>query len=324
MGLQDPLRLRPVTSITEPVLVVERNSTFQGSVHVAGYVFCEALPVVAISLVLPDGRKLPVSRMGLPSPDLARRYGRIAVSCRFDERFLVGLETSQMLSAAIEIGFADGSSHVRPLASGDPNDETFPLIDRFFNEVRSHPTGHLLEIGSRNRTGTMWRKGLPPSWRYTGFDILEGENVDIVGDAHEASRFLPRQTFDAVMSFAVFEHLLMPWKAVIEMNRVLRKGAIGLILAPQTWSLHEEPCDYFRFSSHAWKALLNRATGFEIIHAIDGARAFIVARVHNAATEFGEANTGALMSGVLFRKTGETTLDWPVSMTDIADDLYPI
>ena len=324
MGLQDPVRLRPMTSKTEPVLVVERNSTFQGAVHVAGYVFCETLPVVAMSLVLPDGRKLPISQMGLPSPDLARKYGRAAASCRFGERFFVGLETSQMLNAAVEITLADASSRTHPLASGDPNDATFLLIDRFFNEVRSHPTGHLLEIGSRNRTGAMWRNGLPPSWRYTGFDILEGENVDIVGDAHEASRFLPRQAFDAVMSFAVFEHLLMPWKAAIEMNKVLRKGALGLILAPQTWSLHEEPCDYFRFSSHAWKALLNKATGFEIIEAVDGARAYIVARVHNAVTEFGEANMGALMSGVLFRKTGETTLDWPVSMTDIADDLYPM
>ncbi|RAZ91174.1 methyltransferase type 11 [Mesorhizobium hawassense] len=324
MDLQEPVRLLPSALKIEPFLVIERSSTFQGVVHIAGYVFCEASPVVAMRLTLTDGRRLAVSQMGLPSPDLARRHGRAAASCRFEERFFVGLEYADMLNAAVEVVLADGSSHARPLAAADPNDTVLPLVDRFFQEVRSRPSGRLLEIGSRNRTGAMWRTAVPETWRYTGFDILDGENVDIVGDAHEASRFLPRQAFDAVMSFAVFEHLLMPWKAVIEMNRVLRAGAIGIILAPQTWSLHEEPCDYFRFSSHAWKALLNPATGFEIIDAVDGSRAYIVARVHNVATAFGEVHTGALMSAVLFRKTGETNLDWPVSMRDIASDLYPM
>lgn len=324
MDLQDPVRLQPATPIAEPLLVIERASAFQGTVHIAGYAFCPASPVVAMVLALTDGRRLPVSHIGLPSPDLTMQYGRAAASCRFDERFFVGLETAYMLGAAVEIALGDGSSHSRPLAVADPNDPSAKLIDLFFEEVRSRAPGHLLEIGSRNRTGAMWRNTLPASWRYTGFDILDGENVDIVGDAHEASRFLPRQSFDAVMSFAVFEHLIMPWKAVIEMNRVLRKGAIGMIFAPQTWPLHEEPWDYFRFSSHAWKALLNPATGFEIVEAVDGARAYLVARVHNAATAFGELHTGALMSAVLFRKIGETDLDWPVSVQDITKDMYPL
>lgn len=229
-----------------------------------------------------------------------------------------------MLGAALELVLADGSSHSRSLAQADPNDPSAKLINRFFEEVRSRDPGHLLEIGSRNRTGAMWRNVLPAKWRYTGFDILPGENVDIVGDAHEASRFLPSRYFDAVMSFAVFEHLIMPWKAVIEMNRVLRQGAIGIIFAPQTWPLHEEPWDYFRFSSHAWKGLLNRATGFEIMDAVDGARAYVVASVHNASTAFGEAHQGALMSAVLFRKIAETDLDWPVSVPDITKDMYPL
>ena len=324
MDLQDPVRLQPSLPRTDPFLVIERSSTFQGVVHVAGYVFCEVSPVVAMRLTLTDGRRLTFSQTSLPSPDLSRQHGRAAAACRFDERFFVGIESVEMLNAGVEIVLGNGSSHVRPLAAADPNDTVLPLVDRFFEEVRSCPSGRLLEIGSRNRTGAMWRNAVPETWRYTGFDILDGENVDIVGDAHEASRFLPLQAFDAVMSFAVFEHLLMPWKAVIEMNRVLRQGAVGLILAPQTWSLHEEPCDYFRFSSHAWKALLNPATGFEIIDAVDGARAYIVARVHNVATAFGEVHTGALMSAVLFRKTGETNLDWPVSAKEIAKDLYPM
>ncbi|MGO4638988.1 methyltransferase domain-containing protein [Mesorhizobium sp. 2RAF45] len=308
---------------SELVCIVDRSSCFHGAIHVSGFTFSAKSPVIGVALLLPDGRTVVLSQTGLPSADLSRLYGRLAASCRFDERVFTGLDNAQMLDVKLEIRLADGSKEVRPLAAADPNDPILPLVNRFFAELRSRSGGHLLEIGSRNRTGAMWRNSLPPGWVYTGFDILDGENVDIVGDAHEASRFLPRKTYDAVMSFAVFEHLLMPWKAAIEMNRVLKTGALGIILAPQTWALHEEPCDYFRFSSHSWKALLNRSTGFEIIEAIDGVRAYIVARVHNISTHFGEMHTGALMSAVLFRKTGETKLDWPVSLSDVAEDLYP-
>lgn len=324
MTLDPVFHLRPKNTGAAPLCVVERNSCFQGAVHISGFVIAANSKVLGLNLKLPDGRKLVISQHSLPSPDLSRVYGRSAVACRFNERIFTGLETAQMLDATIEVCLADGSRLEQPLSAADPHDPVLVLVNRFFDEIHQCSNGHMLEIGSRNRTGAMWRERLPAAWQYTGFDILEGENVDVVGDAHEASSFLPRNQFDAVMSFAVFEHLLMPWKAVIEMNRVMKPGAIGIILAPQTWPLHEEPCDYFRFSRHSWKALLNRATGFEIIKAVDGCDAYIVAKVHNLATSFGEFYTGALMSAVFFRKTGETNLDWPVSLSSLGDDLYPM
>lgn len=314
--------LSPRLTTNEPVCVVERNSHFQGAAHISGYAFCSASPVVGLSIHLVDGRRFSIPQIALPSADLSRLYGRQAAACRFDGRLFTGLEAQQMLDTKIEILLENGATHLRPLAGVDPNDPVALLTQRFLGELHGRPPGHLLEIGSRNRTGGLWRRHLPETWQYTGFDILEGENVDIVGDAHEASSFLPRSGFDAAMSFVVFEHLLMPWKAAIEINRVLRIGAIGLIVAPQTWPLHEEPCDYFRFSRHSWKALFNPLTGFEILDAVDGTRGYIVARVTNAGTQFGEA-TGALMSAVLFRKISETTVDWAVPMKAIADDLYP-
>ncbi|MBR0674135.1 methyltransferase domain-containing protein [Neoroseomonas soli] len=317
-------RLRPLQGHTEPALTIERFSLFHGVLHVTGHAFCGASPVAGLTVLLGDGRRLPVARHDLPSPELTRQHGSAAAACAFDEQFAVGPDANAVLGARMEIRLADGKLQLLPLGVHDQADPVVPLINRFFGMLRDLPPGHMLEIGSRNRTGNMQTGNLPPGWRYTGFDILEGENVDVVGDAHAASTFLPHGEFDAVMSFAVFEHLLMPWKAVVEMNRVLRIGTIGLIAAPQTWSLHEEPCDYFRFSGHAWKALLNRATGFELLDVVHGPRAYIVAKVFNVATNFGEVHTGALMSAALFRKTAETKLDWPVSLDDIADDLYPM
>ncbi len=71
---------------------------------------------------------------------------------------------------------------------------------------------------------------VPKGWDYVGMDIREGANVDRVGDAHELSSVFPDQKFDGVMSFSVVEHLLMPWKVVIELNHVLNTGAVGLFI----------------------------------------------------------------------------------------------
>ena len=61
---------------------------------------------------------------------------------------------------------------------------------------------------------------------YTGIDIVAGENVDVVGDAHQLSEYFDEDCFDAVFSISTFEHLAMPWKAAIEINRVMKTGGV--------------------------------------------------------------------------------------------------
>lgn len=317
------LLLSPQAAGMDLVAAIDRYSFFHGVLHMAGHAFGRSRPITSLVLRLADGRNLPVTQSGLPSPDLARIHGRHAAACRFEQAFHVGHDPQPVLGAQLIATFADGGTQTIQPAARDPSDPSMDTMERFFAELARRPPGHFLEVGSRARTGMIYKSRLPPDWRYTGFDIMDGPNVDIVGDAHHASRFLPWNSFDAVMSIVVFEHLLMPWKAVIEINRLLRVGALGLIMAPQTWPLHEEPCDYFRFSKHAWKALFNRATGFEIVEAVHGATAYVVARNLTGGSVFGEVHTTALMSTVIFRKVADTKLDWPVEADEIADDVYP-
>ena len=104
------------------------------------------------------------------------------------------------------------------------------LLHKFLVQLSSMPSGAALEIGSRARSGVTRRHFLPAStWAYTGMDILAGENVDVVGDAHKLSKLFPEKRFRAVMSFSVLEHLLMPWKFAIELNRVMELGGVGFL-----------------------------------------------------------------------------------------------
>jgi len=173
------------------------------------------------------------------------------------------------------------------------------------------------------RSAVTRRDFVPDSWGYQGMDIIAGPNVDIVGDAHELSSMFPQQRFDAVMAFSVLEHLLMPWKFILELNHILNDGAIGIFTTHQCWPLHDQPWDFWRFSDRAWAGLLNHETGFEIIEASMGEPAFVVAQRCHPVTNFGLQQGGYLASNVLFRKIGPTRLNWPVRLHDIVQTGYP-
>ena len=181
----------------------------------------------------------------------------------------------------------------------------------------------LLDIGGRARSKI--QKSLDyPHCDVTVFDIIEDPGVDVVGDAHELSRHFPAEHFDFAMSLAVFEHLLMPWKVAVEINKVLRPGGVAYIWAPQTHSIHDVPWDFFRFSDQSWHALFNARTGFEVINTDMSFMVHVVPTVYPETPAYSEKTHGFMSCGVLVRKTGPATVDWPVALGEVVDTMYPI
>ena len=109
----------------------------------------------------------------------------------------------------------------------------------------------------------------------------------------------------------------------IELNPVLKKGAIRGFTTHQCWPLHDDPWDFWRFSDKAWDGLLNASTGFSIEQAEMGEPAFIVAQRCHPVTNFDVAHKGFLSSSVIFKKIADTSLEWPVALADITSTTYP-
>ena len=111
--------------------------------------------------------------------------------------------------------------------------ESEKLKQRFNDLLNERSITTMLDLGGRDRSG-LDRRQQYPNQNVTVIDIHPGDNVDIVGDAHELTDLLQPQSFGAVISVAVFEHLAMPWKVVLGMNHCLQNNGLGFIVTHQT------------------------------------------------------------------------------------------
>ena len=213
----------------------------------------------------------------------------------------------------------------RPLCedtSADPYHRNFRY---FIEEVRQLQECNVLELGARN---SAIRPHFAGSKRYIGVDIHPGAGVDVTCDIHKLSSALSSLNlrFDAVVTISTFEHLVMPWKAILEINKVMRPGALLFIATHPTWPPHELPWDFWRYSDGAFHGLLNRATGFEILRCNSGLPCTILPLGTEKST-VGILGQPAFMGiSVVARKTADPRpdLQWNLATEEILTTEYPL
>ena len=209
----------------------------------------------------------------------------------------------------------------RPLQRKRPDDPYHAVFADFIARVNDRGNGRILELGAR---GTRVDPRLSGFSQYVGFDIHPGPNVDVVGDVHSLSH-LVSGPFDAVYAISTFEHLAMPWKAVLEINAVLAEGGLLFVATHQSWPPHELPWDFWRYSPAAFQVLLNRHTGFEVLRAEEGLPALIVPMVRDVGTRDVHRSPASLGVSVLARKVSPPRADlrWDLTASDVVASDYP-
>ncbi|WP_324171531.1 class I SAM-dependent methyltransferase [Sulfurimonas sp.] len=71
-------------------------------------------------------------------------------------------------------------------------------------------------------------------------------------------------SIDSVILTQVLEHIDEPYKALCEVQRVLKKGGILILSVPFIYQAHATPYDFFRFSEYGLKELCKKYD-FEIL-----------------------------------------------------------
>lgn len=138
------------------------------------------------------------------------------------------------------------------------------LYQKIAENVR-YAKGELLDVGCGEKP--YYKLFKPYIDKYVGFDFGQTagkriKHADVIGDALN----LPfcNNSFDTVLSTEVLEHVPTPSKMLSEIFRVLKPGGNLILTTPFFWPLHEEPYDYFRYTSHGLTHLA-KENGFKVL-----------------------------------------------------------
>lgn len=234
---------------------------------------------------------------------------------------------SRIRNAVESLALNTADRMLGPLRKDKPGDDPYHrLLAHFIHIANTAENASILEIGSRNVSGSVRRSLFPNAGRYVGVDIHAGENVDVVGDVHRLSELVGEKQFDFVYSISVFEHLAFPWKVALEINAALKPGGVAFMSSHPFWPTHELPWDFWRFMLNSMHCLFNQATGFEIIAATEGLPARMFSLVGDPPTRHNHHHTVNQGIAVIARKIGDydrSRLKWDLTPSDIMETMYP-
>jgi SAM-dependent methyltransferase len=144
-------------------------------------------------------------------------------------------------------------------ARGAHNWLIFRLIEPALRDaLASYARGRLADVGCGAKPWAALAQ--PFVAAHVGFD--RGRGADVRANAH----VLPAAsgTFATLLCTDVLEHLEEPGDAIREAFRVLEPGGHAIYTVPLHWHLHEEPRDFYRFTSHGLRYLFEKH-GFEVL-----------------------------------------------------------
>lgn len=138
---------------------------------------------------------------------------------------------------------------------------------RYYEKYLLNNKDHIgvLDVGSYDVNGSYRGILNSSNYSYTGLDVCEGPNVDIVPQNPYSWSEIQDNYYDLVISGQAFEHIEYPWLTIKEIARVLCPSGLCIITAPNSMGEHRYPKDCYRYFSDGLAALAKWAE-LEILH----------------------------------------------------------
>jgi SAM-dependent methyltransferase len=122
----------------------------------------------------------------------------------------------------------------------------------------------ILEIGSgRQDLGAdaySFREVFGPSNEFVQSDVVPEYGHELV----DVRAIGVEDTYDVILCLYVLEHVFEVEDAVRSMHRALAPGGTLVLAVPHLYPYHDEPTDYWRFTDHALRKMLDPFGSVEI------------------------------------------------------------
>ena len=129
------------------------------------------------------------------------------------------------------------------------------FVNKYLSNEKNPQKRAVLDVGSYDVNGSYKHLFSEDKFDYTGLDMVEGPNVDIVPAHPYDWKNIESGSYDVVISGQAFEHIEFFWVTFAEMVRVLKNGGIMCLTAPRLHPLHRYPVDCYRFDTDGMLAL---------------------------------------------------------------------
>lgn len=142
-----------------------------------------------------------------------------------------------------------------------------PVLDEFKQECARLDSPRVLELGSKRSVlnlSTVHKNYVPHAGEFLGIDLQTGLDVDILGDIHQLSSVVGRESFDVIISCSTFEHLKYPHLAAHEIMKTLTIGGLLFIQTHHSFIQMDSPVDYFRYTREGLCGLFGTRNGFSV------------------------------------------------------------
>lgn len=126
----------------------------------------------------------------------------------------------------------------------------------------------ILDVGSLDAKGNYNYSDIfdEKNWNYTGLDLIDGHNVDIVVTDIYNWFEIEDNTYDVVISGQFFEHLEFFWLTMSQIERVLKPGGYVCIVAPSAGPKHGKDLpNCYKFYEDGLKAMA-KYVDLEVLH----------------------------------------------------------
>ena len=161
---------------------------------------------------------------------------------------------------ATKIQLRDGEFFVNP--SGMASGSLYITLEAFrvINSCKPYLHGHLVDLGCGNVPYYEWYKDRVDKITCVDWQgsLHAAKHIDLFADLNKALP-LEDNSVNCVFSTSVLEHISEPQIFFQEIKRILATDGYLILSVPFMYHLHEEPFDYYRYTSHGLKHLGEKA-----------------------------------------------------------------